>query len=371
MAVIFLEEATIDKLLTLVPANSPQRKVWDASIKKWNLARWEEELFYQWLCFSKDFGPDTLEYAEKVVKTMRGNDINVKELTSEEILMIDLNENFINSGVFAQRIMRAIYVCLNKADISLAVNLRNLVGAFVVKDIVIPGIGIDKENLYKVFYLMLCFNYIEILPDKSRWYIFGSSLLLFSMRIGYDLEEIMKRAVLSEINFYSRRNICLDCAVFLSENETVVGRKDNGDNATINFWIDTFRMYSKNNFGGVELTNFFNDEKYLSKCSGDERKLIRAVIQLYTHLVNGFLILPDGEMDKLNKMLDEGKIEKPTVRQIKDDIEETFTTNSSGEFLDIDGILLKLDELAKKFNDPKIAELYYFDEQQGKFVWKE
>ena len=36
-----------------------------------------------------------------------------------------------------------------------------------------------------------------------------------------------------------------------------------------------------------------------------------------------------------------------------------------------DRILTRLDELSNKYNDEKIRDLYYYDEQSGKFVWNE
>ena len=54
---------------------------------------------------------------------------------------------------------------------------------------------------------------------------------------------------------------------------------------------------------------------------------------------------------------------KPTPVQIKSQIEKEFSTE------DVEGIMSKLSELAEKNNDPKIAEMYYFDEKENKFKW--
>lgn len=55
---------------------------------------------------------------------------------------------------------------------------------------------------------------------------------------------------------------------------------------------------------------------------------------------------------------------KPTFAQIKSQIEKEFFAE------DVEGIMGKLNELADKNNDPKIAEMYYFDETTGAFLWK-
>lgn len=60
---------------------------------------------------------------------------------------------------------------------------------------------------------------------------------------------------------------------------------------------------------------------------------------------------------------------RPPYSEIKKKIEEKFEKNKEGEYLDLDGVFSALGKAAEKYNDPKIAELYYFDEKQNKFVW--
>jgi len=61
---------------------------------------------------------------------------------------------------------------------------------------------------------------------------------------------------------------------------------------------------------------------------------------------------------------------KPTPQQVKSQIESQFKKDANGNFIDIEGVMAKLNELAEKNNDPKIAEMIYFDESSGKFLWK-
>lgn len=60
---------------------------------------------------------------------------------------------------------------------------------------------------------------------------------------------------------------------------------------------------------------------------------------------------------------------KPTLQQIKSQIESQFKKDAEGNFADIEGVMAKLNELADKNNDPKIAEMIYFDEKDNKFKW--
>ena len=61
---------------------------------------------------------------------------------------------------------------------------------------------------------------------------------------------------------------------------------------------------------------------------------------------------------------------KPSIADIKKQIDTQFIKDMAGNYEDIAGVLEKLSELAQKYNDPNIAELLYFDEKQEKFIWQ-
>lgn len=59
----------------------------------------------------------------------------------------------------------------------------------------------------------------------------------------------------------------------------------------------------------------------------------------------------------------------PSPAQVKSQIESQFKKDVEGNFTDIEGVMAKLNELAEKNNDPKIAEMIYYDETENKFKW--
>ena len=61
---------------------------------------------------------------------------------------------------------------------------------------------------------------------------------------------------------------------------------------------------------------------------------------------------------------------KPSVAEIRERIDREFPKNDEGDYLNIVGVLDRLQSLAQKYNDKKIAEWFYFDEAAGKFIWK-
>ncbi len=60
---------------------------------------------------------------------------------------------------------------------------------------------------------------------------------------------------------------------------------------------------------------------------------------------------------------------KPTYAEIRAKVDSVFPKDKSGVYKDLDGVLMALEKAADKYNDPKIAELYYFDEASGAFTW--
>jgi len=66
------------------------------------------------------------------------------------------------------------------------------------------------------------------------------------------------------------------------------------------------------------------------------------------------------------------EVKKPqpmNLIKVRQAIDFQFKKDPSGQYEDIAGVLDKLNELTKQNNDPKIAEMLYFDEQAGIFKW--
>ncbi len=60
---------------------------------------------------------------------------------------------------------------------------------------------------------------------------------------------------------------------------------------------------------------------------------------------------------------------KPSYSEIYQKIDAVFEKDTNGNYEDLDSVMMALEKASKKYNDPKIAELYYFDEESGKFKW--
>ena len=61
----------------------------------------------------------------------------------------------------------------------------------------------------------------------------------------------------------------------------------------------------------------------------------------------------------------------PTYKEIQSIIDSEFEKDETGQYKDIEGVFQILEEMAEQFQDEKIKELLYFDENSGGFVWTE
>jgi hypothetical protein len=61
---------------------------------------------------------------------------------------------------------------------------------------------------------------------------------------------------------------------------------------------------------------------------------------------------------------------QPTPQEIKSQIESEFKKDSEGNFENIEGVMRKLEEFTEMYDDPKIADMIYFDEEDNRFKWK-
>jgi len=98
--------------------------------------------------------------------------------------------------------------------------------------------------------------------------------------------------------------------------------------------------------------NIFNDEAKAEDLKNkQEKKLFKKI-----------------EMKPEIKKLEPKKVD---YNLIKMDIEMNFDIDDNVNFIDLEGVLNRLEELKNKYNDNNILELYYFDEKQNKFIWND
>lgn len=109
----------------------------------------------------------------------------------------------------------------------------------------------------------------------------------------------------------------------------------------------------------VELINFFQDI--------DNGKKIKEVLDMY--MIRDLDISQLKTPAQIKSDTENKPIQTLSLSEIKSQIESEFSKNESGEFQDVEAVLNKLQELSEQYNNPEIANLLYFDEQDAQFKW--
>lgn len=79
----------------------------------------------------------------------------------------------------------------------------------------------------------------------------------------------------------------------------------------------------------------------------------------------------ENDTELSSQLSEEAAISKiPSYSEIKSQIEQEFKKDSEGNFENIELVFRKLEEFTEMYNDPKIADLLYFDEESGEFKWR-
>lgn len=393
--------------------------VFDDLVKKWDLFVWEDALLFQLYPITPEdiLGSDALADVDDLIKTLRGED-GTQNFSQDELDTVDWQSAvWYEDKNVIKRIYRTVYFCLNKNKNSLAMDLRFCLDPVVMqKSKELPA---ETKEIVFLVYNTLCLYFFQQLPDKIVYFLFESGFVILALRIGFKLEDIIREATDRMVAFDRRNVFCLEMAASLADNPTQLGEDVNHESKDVKYWIDNFRIYSQSNFGGSDLLNFAADKNYFGGCTGADRELIMKVLEMYTHLINGYLAVPGGDMAAVDKRLsdleEKGKADNPLAyfddklfskdvsvedgniapielpveekesvavvqdtgikdfdtKTIKKIIISEFGYSQDGQFEDVEAVVNRLQELASDYNNPTIADLYYFDEQSGEFKWRE
>ena len=377
------------------------RPIFDDLVKEWTLFEWEDALVFQFFPLGEDdvVDEDALSNVDDLIKYLRGED-STKPFAIDELNTIDWKNSLETDVELVKRLFRTVYVCINKDDRSLAIALRFTLDPFMIIHEAAGGSESDP-NIREIIirpYIILCAYFFFLLPNTLSFYLFESGFVLLGLKLGFDWEAIVRDTTDRMMSLNLRKNLCIELSASLSNNHTILGQDINSLPKDVKYWIDNFRIFSKKEFGGQDLFGFLNDDNYFGGCKDEDKDLISQMLQLYTHLINGYLIVPNGDLSAVDKRVQSleksGTVENKFVKEeVKLDLPVLGSSNKKnkftvfnedirkmilselgytpdGQYENLEEIFSRLAELAIYFNRPEIADLYYFDEQQNKFVWK-
>jgi hypothetical protein len=258
------------------------------------------------------------------------------------------------------------------------------------------------ENWSKVYYRLMVVMIAEnlaFLEKPIQMFFVGSKMFVDALILGIDLDDKINNSVDYYVYLSLRFDQSTDTATFLYANEQPVGSNpETGEPTKLAFWVDKFRVYSNKKFDGLSLINFIQDEKTWGEYNdGLVRTIIKNILMIYGHLVSGYYIYPSmGELEQYNKTNKSVNTEvapasvsvpqpapapaapvtsvpiksaPPSYAGTRDMVLSRITKFSEED--KPAAIIDLLGELSKKYDDPTIADLYYFDEESGEFKWRE
>lgn len=216
--------------------------------------------------------------------------------------------------------------------------------------------SLGQDDLIKVFAIQVrhALKFGIDVWSKLMWYFvtnnfFDEDLELLYIKIKKSFLDSEAALVKEYTILQSRKSDSIEFAEFKSRLERLFFPN-----------VGTFNQYFTSNKDiametYIGLIEFFQDV--------DEKKI--------WGVVNDFLNQKKAVAPVESRVLenDEEIEELPDPSKLKSQIESEFKRNSQGEFENVEGVLNKLNELSEKYKDPKIAEMYYFDEKDGNFKW--
>jgi hypothetical protein len=403
MADFIQPKALFSRRIENASINPGLKKIWAETIEKWKLEKWEDVLLYQFSCFLKNI--DQKEGPE----IYSGQDEEAYLLNQSEIENINPIEEVVNDPAMHRSILRTFYYCQNWGAKNLGLSLKRSIEKNILADQ--HGLHLDADTLsfYKNIAAMATGHYFYSLTEAEQVKTFIGDQSLLMWQLGFNFQELIKDAVQEYVSLESRKEYCVIIASLLAANDTFIGRDRQQKLVTVKYWIDNYRIFSKGNFGGGDLLNFLNNKDYIEQCSGDEKELIRQILEFYPQLINGFLMIPEMEPARLNQLADNlAKIpgdlddapddfsfrfqphgwevlfsaplneaaQEALLDWLKDQDPKEVREVFKKEFAAINwqeepymSNFLMLSELFEKVFGESAAPLIYFDEQQGKFVW--
>lgn len=312
-----------------------------------------------------DFGLTLNDYATWV-PIMRCEELfGPMWLSEEELDKLEITKQVLHDRDFFFTLLRSVYLWHTRSYPKLALAFLRRVSIYTKGTFILDNFGSPLFLNYWRIVLVLFADYFDQLPDNFQFFVFNNGAIASIIKMGVDAGLMTQKGVLFFSTLDNRENMARDLSVGLLANDGLLARKSDGKPGTISFWINDYRNFvneRKMELNKESALKYTTQGEKFYNCTIEEVLIVLAVIKIYLSLLNGDFVYSDVDLKKVDQI---------SVEIIKKDVDSKFIKGENGDFEDITGVLNSLRDYSKMYNDPKIAELYYFDETQGKFVWKE
>lgn len=307
-----------------------------------------------------------MEFFGKRLEEMRGHTPNPHVWFSEtEIKELNFSDPNFDWEKFSRILLRSIYLWGNDGFEYFVMRLLDKFESATDGTFLFENFPAPYDSVCTRASLILMFRYFATIKEEWVMHILRSDLLYLSVVMGLDLDKAVQEAVEYYDVVNSRLELCRKMATFMHLNRFPLGATPEGEEANLVYWINQFELYSEKKYDGISLVNFFNDQEKWKNTEEIDKLTIKSLIVVFTYLIDGHYILPpksDTIVMKKNQAEMETKNEKIDFSELKTQL---LAINDPSK------IVSRLEDFSRRYQDPKILELYYYDEPTGKFTWKE
>ncbi len=228
-----------------------------------------------------------------------------------------------------------------------------------------------SEAYYRLSLLIVSEN-LQFLPENIQMLFVGTNMLFESMVFGVNVDKCINQSISYYPVLKIRHELSSAFAVFLYGNDQTIGvNPETGEPTLLAYWIDKFEIFSNKKFDGLSLINFVKeDTTWGTQNDNYVRQVIQSVLMIYGHLVSGYYVTPPTDESVVRISPPEPiEPEVPSHEDIKEMVQEEVVDLSDDD--KPAAIIDSLNDISTHYNDPAIADLYYFDEQSNEFKWRE
>ncbi|TAN33540.1 hypothetical protein EPN28_01870 [Patescibacteria group bacterium] len=289
MAKIVRENFTLSSFVSLLNISAKDKSEFEQLIKGFDLLPWEEALAYQFYPLTSTTKKENFGDCENLVKTMRGRNPAVGELTLEEIKKFKPTDT--KDSLQRDKLIRTVYVAINFGKQNEVLILLRQLAKNSAAGLFFEGIDAELAAFLRRIYVVLCCYFFGRLNSTEQDYFLHSSLIVLAIEIGFDIEAILADMLKSDSSLFDvRTKRSLELAGFLLDNQTIIGPQNEMDLYTIHFWITIFVNFAQSDLNEMQLLDFLSNDKYFNLTSEADGLIIGIILKLYLHIMNGSII---------------------------------------------------------------------------------
>ncbi|KKP59346.1 MAG: hypothetical protein UR53_C0003G0008 [Candidatus Magasanikbacteria bacterium GW2011_GWC2_34_16] len=309
---------------------------------------------------------------ERLVKYLRGEvEDSFAWYSADQVLKLEISSELLVSEDFGAQFLYSLSLWHVGYYTQPVLELLKKFETYTSDDFLFSELEDELAAYYSRVCLLLFTRYYADLYDEWQVFVLNSFYLQLAITLGIDLGVPITQAIDKDLLIVDRRQKLAIFATMVYDNKWPVGKDLSGNEVKLSYWVDRFRAFNRGIFDGINLLNFINQKEEWKNCSEPERMIVREALYLYSGLLGNQFVVTEEDLAFYNSSVINRKPEKFTTDQVKNIVNKNFIKDINGEYEDLSGVLKTLNQLSEDHNDPAIAELYYFDEADGKFKWKE